>query len=103
MFVVAATLFNRMQMTGSSVRCPHLTSLAFVNMLLSGKRTLKSIGGGSEGKIKELSDALVKRQRVFLDQATISTEITAFQILDDVANISTRLQDLSNHVLDAGK
>ena len=103
MFVVAATLFNRMQMTRSSVRCLHLTSLSFVNMLLSGKRTLKNIGGGPEGKIKELSDALVKRQKVFLDQATISTEITAFQILDDVANISTRLQDLSNHVLDAGK
>ena len=68
------------------------TSLAFVNTLLTGKRTLKNIAGGPEGKIKELSDVLVGRRKAFLEQATISTEITAFQILDDVANISTQLQ-----------
>jgi hypothetical protein len=62
-------------------------------MVFSGKRTLKNISGGPEGKIKELSDALVNRQKVFLDQATISTEITAFQILDDVAKISTQISD----------
>jgi hypothetical protein len=72
-------------------------------MLFSGKRTLKNIGGGPEEKIKELSDVLVKRRSAFLDQATISTEITAFQILDDVANISTQLQDLTSQVLDAGR
>jgi hypothetical protein len=103
MFVVAATLSNRTQMTRNFVRCLHLSSLAFVNMAFSGKRTLKNMDGGPEGKIKELSDALVKRQKVFLDQATISTEITAFQILDDVAKISTQLQYLSNQVSDAGK
>jgi hypothetical protein len=79
------------------------TSLAFVNVLFSGKRTLKNIGGGPEGKIKDLSDVLVKRRQAFLDQATISTEITAFQILDDVANISTELQYLSSQVSDAGR
>jgi len=57
-------------------------SLAFVNVVFLGKRTLKNIGGGPEEKIKELSDVLVKRRNAFLDQATISTEITAFQILD---------------------
>jgi hypothetical protein len=77
--------------------------IGFVNMLFSGKRTLKNIGGGPEKKIKELSDVLVKRRSAFLDQATISTEITAFQILDDVANISTQLQDLTSQVLDAGR
>jgi hypothetical protein len=75
----------------------------FVNMLFSGKRTLKNIGGGPEEKIKELSDVLVKRRSAFLDQATISTEITAFQILDDVAKMSTHLQGLTSHVLDAGR
>ena len=48
--------------------------------------------GGMEGKtklIKDLSDVLVKRRKAFLDQATISMEITAFQILDDMAKIST--------------
>ena len=78
-------------------------SLTFVNMLFSGKRTVKNIDGGREEKIKELSDVLVKRRRAFLDQATISTEITAFQILDDVANISTQLQHLSSQVSAAGR
>jgi hypothetical protein len=77
--------------------------IGFVNMLFSGKRTLKNIGGGPEKKIKELSDVLVERRKAFLGQATISTEITAFQILDDVAKISTDLQYLTSHVLDAGR
>ena len=72
-------------------------------MIFSGKRTLKNIGGGPDKKIKELSDGLVERRKAFLDQATISTEITAFQILDDVANISTQLQDLSSQASNAGR
>ena len=72
-------------------------------MLFSGKRTLKNIGGGAEEKIKQLSDVLVKLRKAFLDQATISTEITAFQILDDVANMSTQLRYLSSQVSDAGR
>ena len=62
-------------------------------MLFSGKRTLKNIDGECEEKIKELSDVLVKRRKAFLDQSTISTEITAFQILDNVAKISTQISD----------
>jgi hypothetical protein len=77
-------------------------SLAFVNMLFSGKRTLKNIGRGPEEKIKELSDRLVDRRTAFFGQATISTEITAFQILDEAANISNQLQHLSSQVSDAG-
>ena len=75
----------------------------FCKHAISGKRTLKNTGGGQEKKIKELSDVLVKRRKAFLDQATISTEITAFQILDDVANISTQLQCLSGQVSDVGR
>ena len=78
-------------------------SSALVNMLFAGKRTLKHIGDGPDDKIKELSDVLVKGRTAFLDRAIISTQITAFQILDDVANISTQLQDLSNRVADAGR
>ena len=77
-------------------------SLVFVNLLLSGKRTLTNAGVGVEAKVKELSDVLVERRKAFLGQATISTEITAFQILDDVAKISTQLQDLKSQVSDAG-
>jgi hypothetical protein len=72
-------------------------------MLFSGKRTLKNIRGGSEEKIKQLSDVLVKLRKAFLDQAAISTEITAFQILDEVANMSTQIQYLSSQVSDAGR
>jgi hypothetical protein len=69
-------------------------SLAFVNMLFSGKRTLRNIGDGPEDKIKELSDVLVERRTAFLGQATISTQITAFQILDGVVKISTQLSNV---------
>jgi hypothetical protein len=78
-------------------------ALKFVNILFSGKRTLKNIDGGPEKKINELSGVLIKRRKAFLDQATISTEITAFQILDNVAKISTELRYLSNQVSDAGR
>jgi hypothetical protein len=40
-----------------------------------------------------LSDVLVKLRNAFLDQATISTEITAFQILDELEKISTQVSD----------
>ena len=63
-------------------------------MIFSGKRTLKNIGGGQDKKIKELSDVLLSRGKAFLDQATITTQITAFQILDDIAKISTQLSNV---------
>jgi hypothetical protein len=63
-------------------------------MLFSGKRALKNIGDGPGDKIKELSDVLVERRTAFLDRATISTQITAFQILDNVAKISTQLTNI---------
>jgi len=68
-------------------------SLAFVNVVFSGKRTLKNIGGGPEKGIKDLSDTFIKRRKEFFDQATISTEITAFQILDDLVKIPTLVSD----------
>ena len=79
------------------------TSLVFVNILLSVDRMLNSIGGELDKKIKDLSDALVERRRAFLDLAIISTQNTTSQILDDVAKISTRLQDLKSQVSDAGR
>jgi hypothetical protein len=71
-------------------------------MLFSGKRTFDNISGGQDKKIKELSDVLVKRRTAFLNQAIISVEITAFQILDDVAKISTRLEYLSIQISEIG-
>ena len=68
-------------------------SLIFVNVVFSGKRTLKNIGGGPEKDIDDLSDALIRRRRDFLDRAIISTEITVFQILDDLRKIPTLVSD----------
>ena len=62
-----------------------------------------------EEKVVELSTALVEHRRAFLDEAVIATEITAFQILNDVGRISdkvdgvsTQLQWVSSQVSDAG-
>jgi hypothetical protein len=72
-------------------------------------RVLKNLGSGVEGKFQELSSALHEHRRAFLDQVVITTEITAFQILNDVGNvvdkidgISTQLKWVSSQVSDAG-
>ena len=85
------------------------TSSTSINAQLSGKRTLKNMGGEVEKKIGRLFAALVEHRRAFLDQAVITTEITAFQILDGAGILSakvdwtsTRLEWVSSQVLDIG-
>ena len=105
MFVAAATLSDRMQRIRNSVRRVHRLNWLIVITLFSGKRTLQNIDGGPQEKMKmkDLSHVLIERRRAFLDKGTISTDITAFQILDYVANISTKRQYLSSsQVSDAG-
>ncbi len=70
---------------------------------------MKNIGGGVAKDIEDLSGALVEHRKAFLDHATITTEITAFQILDGVGilsakadRISTQLKWVSSQVSDAG-
>ncbi|KAH8990257.1 hypothetical protein EDB92DRAFT_779548 [Lactarius akahatsu] len=72
------------------------------------KRTFKNLSGGATKEIEDLSAAFAVHRRAFLDQATITTEITAFQILDGVGiisakvdGISTRLEWVSSQVADA--
>ncbi len=67
------------------------------------------MGGGVAKDIKDLSAALVEHRRAFFDQATITIETTAFQILDGVGilsakvdGISTQLNWVSGQVLGAG-
>jgi len=67
------------------------------------------MSGGAEKAIEDLFAALVEHRRAFLDQATISTEVTALQILDDMGIISakvdwisTQLRWVSSQVPDAG-
>ncbi|KAF8260409.1 hypothetical protein EI94DRAFT_905078 [Lactarius quietus] len=72
------------------------------------KRTLKSIGSQVDGKIEGFRTTLLNLHKAFLDEATITTEITALQILDDVGIISsqldgmaTQLKWVSSHIFDA--
>ncbi|KAF8260400.1 hypothetical protein EI94DRAFT_904244 [Lactarius quietus] len=72
------------------------------------KRTLKSIGSQVDGKIEGFRTTLLNLHKAFLDEATITTEITALQILDDVGIISsqldgmaTQLKWVSSHISDA--
>jgi hypothetical protein len=76
--------------------------LAFVNILFSGKRALKNTGSGQDKKINELSGVLVERRKAFFDQAIITGEITVFQILDNVARISTQLQKVAIQISEVG-
>ncbi len=73
-------------------------SLANSNMQFSVMRMLKNMGSGVEEKIRDLSTALVEHRRAFLDHAVITTEITAFQILNEVGNISAKVDGISTQL-----
>ena len=86
-----------------------LTSLTNSNVQFPVMRMLKYVGSGVEDKFRELSTALDTHRRAFLDHAVVTTQITAFQILNDVGHISdkvdgisTQLNLVSSQVLDAG-
>ena len=92
------------------------TSLADVNTQFAGKRTLDNLGSQVDKQIGDLRTTLIELRKAFLDQAAITTEITALQILDDVGIISanvgrissrpdgmtTQLKWVSSQVSDAG-
>ncbi|KAF8264172.1 hypothetical protein EI94DRAFT_1788157, partial [Lactarius quietus] len=61
-------------------------------------RMVKNIGSGVEEKVQELSVTLNEHRRAFLDHALITTEITAFQILNDVGNISAKVDGISTRL-----
>ena len=64
----------------------------------SGKRFLKNTGIQVDKKIEEFRTALLELRKVFLDEASITTEITALQILDDVGIISATVGKISSHL-----
>ncbi|SRR6266404_1767780 len=109
MSVIAVTLSNRMRRTPNFVRNLHPILVADVPTRYSGKRMLKNTGGQVDTQIEDFRTTLLGLRKAFLDRATITIEITAFQILDDVGIISakvdwisTRLRWVSNQVADAG-
>ena len=71
-------------------------------MRFSGKRMLKKTGSQVDKNIEDFRTTLLDLHRSFLDEAAITTEITALQILDDVGIISFRLDGVSRQVSDVG-
>ncbi len=59
---------------------------------------LKNIGGRVNEQIEDFRVALLALRKAFLDEATITTEITALQILDDVGIISANVGIISSNV-----
>ena len=67
-------------------------------MWLLGKRMLKNTGGRVNRRIEDFRTALLELRKAFLDEATIATEITAFQILDGVGIISAKVDWISTQL-----
>jgi hypothetical protein len=77
---------------------------------------LKNIDGQVDKKVEDFRTTLLKLHKTFVDEAAVVTEITAFQILDDMGIISanvgkissqldgmaTQLKWVSSHVSDSG-
>ena len=110
MSATAVTSSNRMPRILNSVCNVHpFQCRRKLNLRFSGKRTLKNLGGQVDKKIEDFRTALLKLHKAFVDEAAVITEITTFQILDDMGMISsqldgmaTQLKWVSNHVLDSG-
>ncbi len=67
-------------------------------MQFSGKRTLDNLGSQVDKQIGDFRTTLIELRKVFLDQAAITTEITALQILDDVGIISANVGRISSRL-----
>ncbi len=74
------------------------TSLADVNTQFAGKRTLDNLGSQVDKQIGDFRTTLIDLRKAFLDQVTITTEITALQILDDVGIISANVGRISSRL-----
>ena len=108
MSVIAATLCDRTQRIRNFVRNIYLFGDRRKHAF-SGKRMLKKTGSQVDKNIEDFRTTLLELRRSFLDEAAITTEITALQILDDVGIISiqldemaTQLEWVSSQVLDVG-
>ncbi len=59
---------------------------------------LKNIGGQVNKRVEDFRVALLELRNAFLDEATITTEIAALQILDDVGIISSNVVGISSQL-----
>src|SRR6201996_1108834 len=67
-------------------------------MRLSGKQTLKHLGSQIDGKIEAFRPTFLELHKAFVDEASVVTEITALQILDDVGVLSANVGIMSAHL-----
>ena len=58
-------------------------------------RVLKNTSGQVDKKIEDFRTTLLELHKSFLDEAAITTEIAALQILDDVGIISAKVGGVS--------
>ena len=70
-----------------------------INMWLSGKRTLKNLGGRVDETVEDYRATLVQLRERLLAHATLITEATVLQMRDDVRKVGTQLMKM--HALDA--
>jgi hypothetical protein len=74
------------------------TSSTNVNTQFVGKRTLVNLGSQVGKQIGDLCTTLADLRKAFIDQAAVTTEITAFQILDDVGIVSANVGRISSQL-----
>ena len=73
-------------------------SFLTLNMSLAGQRIMKSFIGQDDAQIEDYRSSLFRLRDLFLNHATVTTEITVVQILDNMAKldgISTQIADAS--------
>ena len=59
---------------------------------------MKNLGSQVDKKIEDFRTTLLELNKAFLDEAAIVTEITAFQILDDMGIISANVGKISSQL-----
>ena len=67
-------------------------------MTSAGKRVLKNITGQSDKQIGDLRTTFVELRQAFLGYATVTTEITVVQIMDNMGMISTQLNGMTDEL-----
>ncbi|KAH9055551.1 hypothetical protein EDB87DRAFT_1834137 [Lactarius vividus] len=69
-----------------------------LTLMLQHRSELKNTSSRVDKKIEDFRSALLEQRKAFLDEASITTEITALQILDDVGIISNQLHGMATQL-----
>ena len=94
-FATVAILSSRTLKTHISV-CVYLRSHFWpLKVSFVGLRIVKSVAGQGNTQIEDYRSSLFRLRDLFLNHATITTEVTALRILDEMGGISTQITDAS--------